>query len=181
MTTVQRSLEERIEKFEFSRKVCKTHISNYRNCVQQHGSHKMTNDNPCLNAWIMQNCCTGRVICPAAAEKAEQNTSGSHGELADCQQQFMTRLKADIAASKSRWVLKRSGIHHKMMMRRIFVYNYMWHHTCVMCTCTCGHTWCIFSSKNKFQTYISKGYNITSFFFPSLTWMSELTFRLHVH
>ena len=93
---------ERIEKFEFSRKVCKTHISNYRNCVQQHGSHKMTNDNPCLNAWIMQNCCTGRVICPAAAEKAEQNTSGSHGELADCQQQFMTRLKADIAASKSR-------------------------------------------------------------------------------
>ena len=61
----------------------------------------MTNDHPCINFWIMQNCCTGRLICPEATKKAEQNISGSHEALADCQKQFMTRLKSDIAAYKA--------------------------------------------------------------------------------
>ena len=103
MTTVQRSLEERTARFKQSRTACRDHISRYKTCVSNANTNlPMTNQHPCVEVYLIQNLCTGGYICPSATRDAEKNVDGAHERLAECQAQFLTRLKSDVAAYKAR-------------------------------------------------------------------------------
>jgi len=103
MTTVQRSLEERVGRFKQSRIACREHLLSYKECMSSHSNQPiLQNDHPCMKLNLIKNMCTGQFICPEATREAEQNIDGSHERLRKCQENFLERLKVDSAAYKNR-------------------------------------------------------------------------------
>jgi hypothetical protein len=95
------SVQQNLAKFRESRVTCRDIIQRYKQCQQNNNSSDMSNNHPCKNCGLLQNICTGRILCPPLSAAAETNRPGSQEQLVECLENFMTTLKKDLHSQRN--------------------------------------------------------------------------------